>query len=123
MSICKHCSKVIKDKARPNASICGSCRVSKRRWKSKIELIEKLGGKCLKCGYAGHPGAFHFHHLDPTFKNFEINSNRLLRKDRFEELDKCSLLCANCHCIEHSNTNLLKSFNLLEEQKLDTKKS
>lgn len=120
MNICKHCKKqfnISKSKQNKkntsNRSICGSCSVSKRRWKSKIELIELLGGKCNKCGFTGHPGAFHFHHKNPKEKLYEINANKLLTTDRFEEIKKCDLLCANCHCIEHSNTNLIKSFGLI----------
>jgi hypothetical protein len=119
MNKCKHCSKSFQDKARPNGTVCGSCRVSKRRWKSKIELVEKLGGKCNNCGYDKHPGALHFHHINPKKKEYELNSNNLLSKNRFKELDKCILLCANCHSIEHANNKLLKSFGLLNEEWLD----
>ena len=39
-----------------------------------------------------------FHHLDPTQKDFGIssNSNRAWEKIRIE-LDKCVLVCSNCH--------------------------
>jgi len=118
MCKCKHCNKEFKSHPSKNGNkaqrtICGSCSVSKRRWKSKIELVEKLGGKCERCGFVGHPGAFHFHHKDPKQKSHEINSNKLLTKDRWDEIKKCELLCANCHCTEHSNTDLIKSFGLL----------
>lgn len=119
MSECKHCKKQFKDKLRPNITECGSCRVSKRRWKSKIELVEKLGGKCSKCGYDKHPSALHFHHKNPSTKNFAINSNKLLTKERHKEIKKCILLCANCHSIEHANNKLLKSFGFLKEEWLD----
>ena len=119
MCKCKHCSKEFKphpsrECSNSQRTICGSCSVSKRRWKSKIELIESLGGQCIRCGFKGHPGAFHFHHTDPTKKSHEINSNKLLTKDRWNEVKKCELLCANCHCVEHSNTELIKSFGLME---------
>jgi hypothetical protein len=90
-----------------NRTICPSCMVSKRRWKSKIELVQFLGGKCLDCGYDKHPGALHFHHKDPATKKFELNANKLLVKDRWEEVKKCELLCSNCHSIRHTNTELI----------------
>lgn len=118
MCICKHCKKEFKphpsrSTENSNRTICGSCAVSKRRWKSKIELVEALGGKCNRCGFVGHPGVFHFHHTDPDKKSHEVNGNKLLTSDRWEEIKKCELLCANCHQIEHSNTALIKSFGLL----------
>ena len=73
----------------------------------------KLGGKCNRCGFTGHPGAFHFHHIKPSEKEHELNSNKLLTKDRWNELTKCELLCANCHQTEHSNTELMKKMNLM----------
>lgn len=112
MSNCQYCNKDFFDKRRPNSTSCPSCRVSKRRWKSKLELVESLGGKCSKCGYNDHPAALHFHHKNPKDKLHEINSNKLLTKDRNKEIKKCTLLCANCHAIEHSNTTLLEKFNL-----------
>lgn len=112
MSICEYCNKFFCDKRRPNSKICGSCRVSKRRWKSKIELVKKLGNKCSKCGYCEHVGALQFHHTDPNLKKFSINSTNLLRQDRIEESKKCILLCANCHAIEHVNSSLVNKFKL-----------
>jgi formate-dependent nitrite reductase cytochrome c552 subunit len=45
-----------------------------------------------------------FHHLEPSEKDFGIGSKGHTRS--FEkiklELDKCNLLCANCHREEHS---------------------
>ena len=119
MNKCKHCNKEFKShpskqsKKNSRRTICGSCAVSKRRWKTKIEFVELLGGKCQRCGFKGHPGVFHFHHKDPSQKSHELNGNGLLTKERYNELLKCELLCANCHQIEHSNTDLIKSFGLL----------
>ena len=74
--------------------------------KRKVELIHHLGGQCVACGlkYNGENGAvFEFHHTDPSTKEFGMGSE--LTNRAFAELkaeaDKCVLLCANCHQIEH----------------------
>lgn len=75
----------------------------KRRqvWKKKYyqalsESKEKLGGKCIKCGATER---LQFDHIHPKNKSFEITKNLLMGdKEKFqEELDKCQLLCYDCH--------------------------
>ena len=125
MNTCKHCKKNFKNhpskqsKGNSSRKICGACSVTRRRWISKLEMVESIGGKCSRCGYNKHPAALHFHHINPRNKKFSINSNKLLSKDRFKELKKCILLCANCHSIEHCNNKLFKSFGLLNKNLLD----
>lgn len=74
------------------------------RWrKRKEEALEYLGGACKHCGYAEHPAALQFHHVDPATKDFSWNKLKLKSWDKIhKELDKCIILCANCHAIEHS---------------------
>ena len=66
--------------------------------------------KCTKCGYA-HPAALDFHHTDPTTK--EGNVHRYAAsgqyKRAFAEVEKCIVLCANCHRILHYEEKLLQS--------------
>lgn len=61
--------------------------------------VEYKGGRCENCGYDRCLGALEFHHLDPTKKDFNISSKGYTRSwERVrEELDKCVMLCANCH--------------------------
>lgn len=76
-----------------------SMSVQKRRYKVKEMAIAYRGGKCEKCGYNKCNGALEFHHLDPSKKDFAIGNKGYTRsweKIR-EELDKCIMLCANCH--------------------------
>ena len=71
----------------------------------KIEAIIDKGGRCTECSmfYNGQNGAaFQFHHVNPENKVASIS--RLLGrsyKRLKEELDKCVLICANCHSILH----------------------
>lgn len=89
------------------ASYCKSCFNSycQERWtKRKLKAISYLGGCCRDCGYSSHHAALQFHHIDPTTKEFMWNKMRLLSWAKtVAELDKCELLCANCHAIRHSS--------------------
>ena len=113
MCKCKYCNKEFIQKKKKGCSICLSCETTKRRWESRKELIESLGGKCTKCGFAGCPASLQFHHTDPSNKKYSLYSRNLLRADRYEEAKKCILLCANCHIEEHTNRELLKKFGVI----------
>lgn len=73
--------------------------VTKRRQTLKKMAIEYKGGSCQRCGYDKYIGALEFHHMDPNEKDFLISrkghctSWEKIKK----ELDKCILVCANCH--------------------------
>jgi hypothetical protein len=86
---------------------CKSCW-NKRTYQSGIEKVNKLkverGGKCECCGYEKYLGALQFHHLDPSIKEFHLGNRRGLKEETLRnELDKCQLLCANCHAEAHAN--------------------
>lgn len=75
------------------------------RKRTKEKLIEYKGGKCEKCGYNKCSDALEFHHNNPNEKDFgistrgDIKSFEALKK----EVDKCTLLCSNCHRELHFN--------------------
>ena len=75
----------------------------KRRRDIKLRAIEYKGGECEVCGYNKYVGALHFHHLDPNEKDFNIAYRGHSRSWRTvkEELDKCIMVCANCHAEIH----------------------
>jgi 5-methylcytosine-specific restriction endonuclease McrA len=73
---------------------------------TKDKCIEYKGGQCSACGYKKYSGSLDFHHLDKHTK--EMNIAYLMRKswDKIQpELDKCILLCSNCHREEHARQN------------------
>ena len=82
-------------------------RVQKWRLRQKQRAIDYKGGKCSACGYNKCPDALDFHHLDPTEKEFGLASSGITRAwERVKkELDKCILLCANCHRELHYTLN------------------
>ena len=75
------------------------------RKRKKRELIEYKGGKCEICGYDKCDRALQFHHKNPKEKDFQISGKSLSFKNLKNEVDKCILVCANCHCEIHDNLN------------------
>lgn len=64
-----------------------------------LYYINLLGGKCAKCGYSKTQCALEFHHVNPDEKEFTLSKLIKSNNDllvRFE-LNKCVLLCRNCH--------------------------
>lgn len=92
-----------------NCKECFSKILFERRSSFKKKIVEYGGNECAKCGYDKDMTALEFHHLDPFKKEFNPSSSlsiswELVRK----ELDKCILLCSNCHREEHHNLYQLK---------------
>jgi hypothetical protein len=67
----------------------------------KQELVKRAGGKCKACGYDKSIWALEFHHRDKTIKSFHIKKIRSINERTLAEIDKCDLLCANCHREKH----------------------
>jgi len=73
-----------------------------RKRLNKEKAVAYKGGKCEKCGGIFLPCVFDFHHKDPSDKETTGSTFLCWNWDRMKtELDKCSLLCANCHREEH----------------------
>ncbi len=87
---------------------------SKRIWKKQrqiwIEIISsKFILKCIKCGYDECFAALDFHHRNPKEKEYDIHKllhlSPLKSKNIdkiFKELEKCDVLCSNCHREMHN---------------------
>lgn len=87
--------------------------VDKKRLDNKFKSVSYKGGRCEICGFKGLPACFDFHHINPNEKEFSISSQPHTRswERTKKELDKCQLLCANCHRqIEFEKTMNLKTF-------------
>ena len=69
----------------------------------KLNAIKYKGGKCIECGYDKCHGALEFHHRNPKTKKYNWNQLKIRPwKIVLKELDKCDLLCANCHREKHT---------------------
>lgn len=110
---CRECGieKTIYNTFSPEPGIwsttCRKCG-NKIKKKSKTDIkqlcVDYKGGKCEVCNYNKSLAALDFHHLDPTQKEFTLAKKRgcSFNDEIKNELDKCSLLCANCHREEHA---------------------
>lgn len=102
----------------PGRAICLQCYqyMNNRRRNNKKIAIDLLGGQCMMCGYKTDILAvYEFHHIDPnTKKDKSIDPAQIISswaKDKVhEELEKCMLLCANCHRIIHWGSEMENGF-------------
>lgn len=86
---------------------CSAIRSKNWRRDNKADAVAYKGGCCTLCGYDKCNTALQFHHLDPSKKDFD-KFNRFRLEDSKSELDKCVLLCANCHFEVHAGTTVLE---------------
>lgn len=83
------------DKARNRNSI----RMTEMRAKVRAYKAER---GCAKCPEK-YSGCLDFHHLDPTQKDFGVSNISTQSWERImEEINKCVLVCKNCHCKIHA---------------------
>ena len=100
-----------KRRGKPHSSVyCKSCttiQTIERQIKFKEFCVNYKGGACELCGYKKCLAALEFHHKDPSKKDFAISKSRLkkMNDETMKELDKCLLLCANCHREIHNKSN------------------
>lgn len=79
--------------------------------------IEYKGGKCSVCGYKKYVGALEFHHLDEKNKKFDLSTKGITRSwaKTKAELEKCVLVCANCHREIHGGLVQLSDESQIEK--------
>ena len=68
------------------------------RRKVKAKAVEYKGGKCQICGYNKSVYSMDFHHENGEDKSFNISTISTSAWSKIKkELDKCILVCKNCH--------------------------
>ena len=110
--ICNKCKKELnvedfpfRNKAQgTRRAVCKSCHNAfmKERYHSKKEEIREVKKQlsCVKCGYNKCVEALDFHHINPQEKESTVArmiANSYGIEKAFEEMEKCVVLCANCH--------------------------
>lgn len=93
--------KYIKLKPPKKPTITKSQSVIQWRKRKKIELVAYKGGCCEICGYNKSISALQFHHRNPNEKDFNISRKSYSFERLKKEVDKCILVCANCHAEIH----------------------
>jgi hypothetical protein len=101
-NICIQCNVKDNKKYRQLYKELYNKKAKERRNERKLRAIEYKGNACEHCKQSFHPAAFDFHHLDPKQKDRDPGLMMSASDETlFKELDKCILLCSNCHRIYH----------------------
>lgn len=87
---------------------CSYDNVKITRKQIKQQLVDYKGGSCERCNYNKCLEALEFHHINPDEKDFTISKGIKNIESLKVEVDKCILLCANCHREEHVKLRNLK---------------
>lgn len=108
---CEICQRVyVYDKGKGHSRRrCNSCMVNANRTARKLRAIALKGGGCQICGYNRCARALTFHHTDPATKDFRLSYGTFAWKTLLRELEKCVLICANCHAEVHAGVTKLKA--------------
>jgi hypothetical protein len=99
----KYCSEICKNNSQMKKE-SDKRQYTNRRIKRKEFFVNYKGGSCQKCGYNKNISCLIFHHRNPNHKLFPLTVKNLSSKkieDLKKEVDKCDLLCHNCHNEEH----------------------
>ncbi len=102
--MCFRCKKnyIYKRESGCTMKHCQSCTTQVRRKEIKQKMLNYKGRICQKCGYSKCCDALVFHHISPEKKDFAPSSSASKSWKKIQdELDKCILLCANCHAEIH----------------------
>lgn len=100
--VCRRCSRTYTyNRAKGHTrTLCNSCTANQQRTKRKAKAVEYKGGRC-SCGYNKCLRALGFHHRNRSLKELSISQMMSMSWERLrKELDKCELICANCHMEE-----------------------
>lgn len=99
-------------------------KVTRSRRRKKELLVQYKGGECEKCGLKTDiVDVYDFHHIDPSQKEFGLaNKGKNLSLDECKkEVDKCLLVCKNCHAIIHYELHIKNRNAKIANSKIEIK--
>lgn len=76
--------------------------IKRKEISNKVQ--EYKADKGCKLCQEKHPACLTFHHVDPTIKTNTVSNfirNRRTEEAIFEEIEKCEVMCLNCHAKLH----------------------
>lgn len=79
-----------------------------RKQLGKIKAVVHFGDRCNKCGDSYPVCCYEFHHINGEKDGNPSKYFGLKEERMFAELEKCVMLCSNCHKTEHFGENMLK---------------
>lgn len=98
--LCQNCHSETHEIERNHTNIKNKSQKLRKELRKTLAIISK-GGCCARCGYKSIGiQCMTFHHLNKNLKSFPLDGNAFIRKKKELidlELEKCILLCSNCH--------------------------
>ena len=106
--LCANCHRL--RHAHEDLSAKGGPVIAFRR-RTKARAVDLMGGECFGCGFSGLSAVYDFHHWDADEKEFGIAQDGIPRRwvDVVAELEKCVMLCANCHREVHAGVRTISA--------------
>lgn len=109
---CAKCQQIFYPKKQAKTrQYCYNCLPENTEVRKMIKVwsLDYKGSKCSCCGYDKCAEALDFHHLNPQEKEFLISDRDLNNwKTIKKELDKCIVVCANCHREIHAGVRRIE---------------
>lgn len=113
---CRNCQTLIPNSIRKSGLVycSSSCRLESRKTLSRLYQKKKqeefscfkINKGCSRCGYSKCASALDFHHLDPHIKERRITARMWYSGLGAKELEKCILVCKNCHYEIHEELKI-----------------
>jgi len=97
-NVCKKCKDKDIDKRKDKQP-----HKTRNQGQGKRYIVQLSGGCCQRCGYNEFPSGLSFHHINPKEKDRTVALSSATKLERImPEIDKCILLCLNCHLSFHA---------------------
>ena len=110
---CKLCASVLNKASRDKKKEQYCNAESMRRQKKRDELNVWKAEQGCRCCLEKDPVCLDMHHLDPNTKD-DVVSALLINASRtrlWEEIEKCVVLCRNCHAKVHHGSLMIATSN------------